>query len=148
MKGVWLCIAAIIATGLLGCGNGNDSTSQSVSDRQLKDTANYTQVQWLDSVVNFGSIPMGETIKLRYRFTNTGTRPLFVTHVRAGCGCTVADYTKDAIAPGGMGEITAAFDSRKSQPGNVRKVVVVHTNTSPVNEHTLIFTGEVKPSGN
>ncbi|MBW0162209.1 MAG: DUF1573 domain-containing protein, partial [Sediminibacterium sp.] len=99
---------------------------------------------WLDSVVNFGTITQGEKIRLQFKFKNTGQKPLFITNVRAGCGCTVPSYTKEAVAPGATGEVTAEFDTNRSTAGNVHKNVVVHTNTSNGNEHNLIFTGNVK----
>ena len=127
---------------LLSCA-GPDKTTPS-ADSHLADTANFTTIQWLDSVVNFGTITQGEKIRLQFKFKNTGQKPLFITNVRAGCGCTVPSYTKEAVAPGATGEITAEFDTNRSTAGNVHKNVVVHTNTSNGNEHNLIFTGNVK----
>ncbi|MFW2475715.1 MAG: DUF1573 domain-containing protein [Sediminibacterium sp.] len=108
------------------------------------DTANYTTIQWLDSLVDFGTITQGEKIQLKFRFRNTGNKPLFITDVRAGCGCTVPDYTKEAVVPGGEGAVTAAFDTNKAMTGDTRKTVLVFTNTFNGSEHTLIFTGHVK----
>lgn len=108
------------------------------------DTTNYTNIEWIDSAVNFGSIAMGEEVKVVFRFRNTGNKPLFLTNVKAGCGCTVPDYTKGAIAPGTEGEVTGAFDSNKSQPGEVRKNIFVTANTNNRTDHTLIFTGFIR----
>ncbi len=47
-----------------------------------------------------------------FEFTNTGTKPLILTRVRPGCGCTTTDYSKDSIAPGGRGFITTQFNPR------------------------------------
>jgi hypothetical protein len=126
----------------LSCKN-NDSQNDS-NPKILADTTQYTQIQWLDSVVNFGNINMGEKIKVVFRFKNTGTKPLVLAEVKAGCGCTVPDYTKGAIAPGAQGEVTGAFDSNKSHPGEVRKSIFVTTNTHDKTNHTLIFTGLIK----
>ena len=86
----------------------------------------------------------GEKIQLKFRFKNTGNKPLFITNVRAGCGCTVPSYTKQAVAPDAEGEVLAAFDTNRSAAGDVRKTVIVHTNTRNGSEHSLIFTGHVK----
>lgn len=127
---------------LLSCA-GPENTNPP-ADSHLADTANFTTIQWLDSVVDFGTITQGEKIRLQFKFKNTGKKPLFITNVRAGCGCTVPNYTKEAVAPGAMGEVTAEFDTNKSAAGNIHKNVVVHANTSNGNEHNLIFTGNVK----
>ena len=42
-----------------------------------------------------------------FKFTNKGTRDLTILDVRTDCGCTVADWTRTAVAPGGTGTITA-----------------------------------------
>ena len=87
---------------------------------------------------------MGEKIKVVFRFKNSGTKPLVLAEVKAGCGCTVPDYTKGAIAPGAQGEVTGAFDSNKSHTGEVRKSIFVTANTHDKTNHTLIFTGLIK----
>ncbi|GAC1440121.1 MAG: hypothetical protein NVSMB63_06210 [Sediminibacterium sp.] len=127
---------------LVACNTGNKTIK--INNLQSANTASYTSVQWLDSIVNFGTIARGEKIAIRFRFRNTGSKPLFLTNVHAGCGCTVPDYTKDAIAPGKEGLVTGAFDSNRSAPGEVRKTIIVNTNTTNGTTHTLIFTGLIK----
>src|SRR5205085_1813085 len=60
----------------------------------MADTAKYTTIQWLDTLVNFGTANKGEQVKVSFRFRNTGNQPLILASVRAACGCTVPDYTK------------------------------------------------------
>lgn len=140
MKG--FSIALIVLSFFVSVSCNNDGAKP--GEAQTADTANYTSIQWLDSAVNFGSIAMGEQAKVVFKFRNTGSNPLFLTNVRAGCGCTVADYTQGAIAPGNEGEVTGAFDSNKAQPGEVRKNIFVTTNTNNRRDHTLIFTGVIR----
>lgn len=135
-------VVSIISCWMMFC-TVPDNTGPAV-DSHLADTANYTTIQWLDSLVDFGTITQGEKIQLKFRFKNTGHKPLFITNVRAGCGCTVPSYTKEAVSPGSEGELTAAFDTNRSMAGDTRKTVVVHTNTRDGSEHSLIFTGHVK----
>ncbi len=135
-------IVFIISGWMMAC-TGPDKTAPAAYSH-LADTANYTTIQWIDSLVDFGAITQGEKIQLKFRFKNTGNKPLFITNVRAGCGCTVPSYTKEAVAPGAEGEVMAAFDTNRSLAGDTRKTVVVHTNTRNGSEHSLIFTGHVK----
>ncbi len=108
------------------------------------DSANFTKVQWLDSVVNFGVMQMGETKTISFRMKNIGNKPLFLTNVKAGCGCTVADFTKGAIAPGAEAVVTGEFDSNKSQTGEVHKSIFVTTNTPNGMNQTLVFMGKIE----
>lgn len=112
----------------------------------LSDTAGYTTLAWQDSVVQFGKAPMGEMVQIKFHFRNTGTHPLYLANVKAGCGCTVPDYTKGAIAPGGEGVVSGAFDTRLAHVGEVRKAIFVTANTKYKTEHTLIFTGRITES--
>lgn len=136
-----VALAILIIMACISCHN---EEAVVLDVKEMADTTTYTTVQWMDSVVNFGSIPMGEQAQVAFRFRNTGAKPLYIANVRAGCGCTVADYTKGAIAPGGEGVVTGAFDSNKSHPGEVRKNIFVTTNTKNGKDHTLIFTGLIK----
>lgn len=109
----------------------------------LTDSSKFTTVQWLDTLVDFGTVNKGEKVHVKFRCKNTGTHPLYITFVRPSCGCTIADYTKKAIPPGEMGEVNAEFDSQKAPSTVVRKTLTVSANT--LNESPrLVFTGEVK----
>lgn len=123
--------------------NGATSKHSTDSLNMMKDSANYTTASFPDSMQNFGSVEKGKQVKLIFHVKNTGTKPLLIASARPSCGCTVADFTRSAIAPGKDGEINASFDSNHGAPGQIRKTITVVTNTSPVHS-TLIFTGEVK----
>ncbi len=139
------CIyTAIFFACLLITACNNTAKNKALAEQAAKDTANFTTIQWLDSIVNFGSIQMGETITVRFKCLNTGKKPLLITNAKPGCGCTIADFTKEPIMPGTTGVVTAAFDSKKVHAPEVRKTIIVTTNTINNTEHYLIFTGEVK----
>ncbi len=106
------------------------------------DTANYTEITWLDTLINIGSIRTTDTAKISFRFKNTGNKPLFVISVQPACGCTVADYSKEPVWVGKEGIINGVF-KWNGQTGAIRKTIGVRTNTSNGAWHTLSFYGEV-----
>ncbi len=122
----------------------NPSPVIHLSPYSAADSSNFTEIEWLDSIVNFGTMPMGETKIVTFRMRNIGTKPLTISNVQAGCGCTVPDFTKGAIAPGGVGFVSGSFDSNKAHPGEVRKSIFVTTNTKNGVNKTLIFTGIIE----
>lgn len=76
-------------------------------------------------------------------FTNTGKQPLVIQNVVASCGCTTPEWSKQPIAPGGKGKVTAIYDP-KDRPGPIDKSLTVYTNTKP--EVTVLkLSGEVLP---
>ena len=143
MKTLILGISVLSALIFTACKNEDENSAATIT-RGFSDSSEYTTVQWLDTAINFGIINMGEKKKITFRCRNTGNKPLYLSDVRPSCGCTLADYTKEAIKPGQEGEVTAEFDSNKSHPGEVRKTVYVHTNTTNVTPPYLIFTGQIK----
>lgn len=108
-----------------------------------RDTANFTRIQWSDTLIDFGTIRMGDSIQVKFQCTNTGNKPLFLTGVRASCGCTVPSYTESAILPGEKGLVTASFNSNKSHPGDIYKTVYVTSNTPGGDNYVLTFTGKI-----
>ena len=101
------------------------------------DESKLTSIQWLDSSKSMGTVTEGGTLKINYRFKNSGSKPLVIEKVQPGCGCTVADYPKQPIAPGEEGEITAEFDT-KGREGVQKKNITVVANTRE-NTYTLYF---------
>ena len=110
------------------------------------DTANYSKINWIDTAKDFGTIKQGERILIKFRFENSGNNPLFLSEVNPACGCTVADYPKNAIMPGDGGELTASFDSHNMY-GFVHKTIRVTSNSSNGTHHFLRFSGQIDTAG-
>jgi hypothetical protein len=110
----------------------------------LKDSANFTTMQWLDSMHrNLGKVTEGDLVEVTYRFKNTGTKPLIIISVSASCGCTIPETPQEPFAPGAEGLIKAKFNS-KGRIGPNHKEVYVTANTKPDNSQQLEFTIEVE----
>ena len=126
---------------IASCHNGSDVSA--IAQKAATDSANFTTVKWLDSIVNFGTIKKGDTIRINFRCKNIGTKPLIITNARATCGCTIADYTKEPIPPGGEGMVTGSFNSEHINQAHVRKTLIAYTNTFNGTEHFLYFEGDI-----
>ena len=124
------------------------NTSENNSDvaSVMKDSTKFTTIKWQDSVISFGRRKMGEVINITFHCTNTGNKLLYLFDVRPGCGCTLVDYTKTPIQPGGQGIIEAKFDTKKSHPGIVHKSVHVSANASNSKLPYLRFSGVILPA--
>lgn len=109
-----------------------------------------TTVQWLDSSLDLGKIPMGDSAVFYFRFTNTGSSPLILQNPYTGCSCTAASYTGTAIAPGMTDSIKAVFDTRKSVTGFISKTIQVRGNMVPgrkVLRYRAVITGHRAATG-
>jgi hypothetical protein len=95
---------------------------------------------WDETVYDFGKIKLNEPVAHEFTFTNSGDEPLVIAAVKASCGCTVTEYTKDPIPAGGTGFVKATYNAAKA--GVFSKTVTITANTS---ESTVLLTikGEV-----
>ena len=134
-------LAIVLSLGIIACIGCNTNPTVKLGLDKVLDTSKFTQIQWVDTLANLGKITMGETKTASFQIKNIGNKPLFITNVAAGCGCTVPDYTKGAIAPGGTGIVTGSFDTKKSHPGEFHKSIFVTTNSANGINQTLVFTG-------
>lgn len=79
---------------------------------------------------DFGRLSAGESISYSFHFRNTGSADLVISSTSATCGCTVADYPKGRIAPGGEGYVTVTFKSAGKAGQQFQEVTVV-SNAQP-----------------
>ena len=78
-----------------------------------------------------------------FKFTNNGASPLILNNVRASCGCTTPEWTKEPIAPGQNGLIKVSYNP-SNRPGPFSKTVTVSSNASNSNV-ILRIKGVVEP---
>ena len=62
----------------------------------------------------------------QFKYTNKSDKPIRITNVKASCGCTVPDWSKEPVAPGQTGELTATFNIG-GRTGTQVKTVAVQT---------------------
>ncbi|MBL8011464.1 MAG: DUF1573 domain-containing protein [Flavobacteriales bacterium] len=94
---------------------------------------------------DFGTIKQDSENKYVFTFTNTGKEPLLIENAQGSCGCTVPNYPKEPIAPGGTGEIEVVYKPGK-QENQQNKTVTVTANTEP-KQTTLRISANVQKVG-
>jgi hypothetical protein len=85
------------------------------------------EMSFEEETYDFGTVIVGDTLSHTFSFTNTGDIDLVITKAKGNCGCTVADYPKDPIAPGQKGEIKVDFNT-SAKLGQHRKSVFISAN--------------------
>lgn len=121
-----------------------DSLALVQKQNALKDSSNFTTVEWIDSTSkDQGKVKKGQTIEIPYTIKNTGDKPLVISEVIPGCGCTVADKPEKPIMPGGEEKIIAKFNSEGQSTGIHNKNITVKANTKPFTDHVLNFKVDV-----
>ena len=62
---------------------------------------------------DFGDIPEGPKSSYTFKFKNTGNEPLVLQNVRASCGCTVPEWSKEPIAPGASSQVQSCLQHQR-----------------------------------
>lgn len=107
------------------------------------DTVNVAKIHFEEDTYNFGDVNEGDVVIHTFPFTNTGKVPLVITNARSTCGCTVPDWPKEPIPPGGKSEINVEFNT-KNKKRDQTKAVTITANTYP--SATKVFlVGYVNP---
>ena len=119
----------------------SDIEKKSNNDKLNNEKNSTTKIKFESKEFDFGRITSGENVVHRFKFKNTGNSKLFVQKVDADCGCTIVDYSKEAILPGEESYIETVFNST-SYHGLQIKSIKVYTNTQP-SENELIIAASV-----
>ena len=94
---------------------------------------------------DFGTILQDSENKHVFEFTNSGKEPLIIESAKGSCGCTVPNYPKEPIPPGGTGQIEVVYKPGK-QENLQNKTVTVVANTEP-KQTTLRIKANVQKVG-
>lgn len=97
-------------------------------------------ISWKSETIDVGQIPQGTPKTIKFEFTNATSKPVLVTNVKAACGCTATDYSKEPIAPGKTGYVNATYNAANA--GVFTKSVTVTTSDSDAPKK-LTFKGTV-----
>lgn len=89
-----------------------------------------TTIKFKKTTHDFGRVKQNSENLYWFEFSNAGKEPLLISNAQASCGCTVPEYPKEPIPPGGKGKIKVVY-SPGSQEGLQTKNVTVTANTDP-----------------
>src|SRR5690554_7832850 len=120
----------------------NEENVATAADRDA-DAGKFPVITFEESTHDFGTISRGTRVEHLFKFKNTGDAPLMIVNAKSSCGCTVPDWTKDHIAPGGEGELLVKFDG--SGQNQVSKTITLTTNTEAGTE-SLVIKAFVNPT--
>lgn len=101
-------------------------------------------ISWDKTVHDFGKFKESDgKVVATFEFVNTGNETLYITNVKASCGCTSPEWSKEPVQPGSKGYVKAAYNPAK-RPGKFNKSITVTTNEFQPTS-VLRIMGEVDP---
>jgi hypothetical protein len=118
---------------------GEKELTEGEKDYLLRDTANFTSIQWIDSTFqDLGNVKEGPEVDISFKFKNTGNKNLIIQNVTASCGCTVVEKPEQPFQPGETGTIKAKFTT-EGHTGTNNKSIYVIANTKGSTSQELKF---------
>ena len=85
----------------------------------------FSTITWTgETTHDFGDMELYSTQSHSFTYINQSDEAVSIDNVRAGCGCTVPDWNKEAVPPGASAEIRVQFSPRQS--GFLRKPIKVY----------------------
>lgn len=119
----------------------NEENVTAAADRDAE-SGKFPVIAFEESQFDFGTIDQNTAVEHVFKFKNTGEAPLMIVNAKSSCGCTVPEWTKEAIAPGAEGQLLVKFNG--SGQNQVSKTVTITTNTKEGTE-TLTIKAFVNP---
>lgn len=102
------------------------------------------KIEFEETSHNFGTISEKAGLAtFDFKFKNTGSVPLILSNVRAGCGCTTPEWNREPVAPGASGVIKVSYNPM-GRPGSFVKSVTVNSNAEN-GVLSLTIRGKVSP---
>src|ERR1043165_6654456 len=116
-----LILTAYAAVLLTGMAIAQNNLMASAKTETVHSSSTGAEFNWEKTKFDFGQIPQNKPATLTYSFTNTGKAPLIITNVIPSCGCTGAEFSKEAIAPGKKGLVKITYNA--ASVGNFTKTL-------------------------
>mgnify|MGYP003300894525 CR=1 FL=1 len=82
------------------------------------------EIQFKETVIDYGIIENGEDGKKIFEFKNTGNAPLVFNRIFSSCGCTIPKKPEKPVLPGESGEIQVNYDTKRT--GIFQKAITDH----------------------
>ena len=148
MKQINLSLLLIIFFLISGCNNNNTTSDKNkqivkntITSSNKFDDSSLPKIKFDKETFDFGVIIQGEKVSHTFKYKNTGGTDLIIREVKATCGCTVAKFSKDPLAPGQEGTIEVVFNS-EHRTGMQHKIIFIWSNTQP-DRNNVSITAEV-----
>lgn len=91
---------------------------------------------------DYGNIKAGSDGHRFFTVKNTGDKPLILNEVKASCGCTTPEFSKDPILPGKTAQIKVGYNT--GIKGSFNRVIEVFSNDAANSRSVLYIKGNVE----
>lgn len=142
MKKLSFAIALLFMATVVSAQDQTEKKADKKENKKEK-TESKPAIEFETLVIDFGDIAKSNTpAETVFRFKNTSKEPVVLTSVRASCGCTTPDWTKEPVLPKKTGEIKVQYKNTHIV-GSFSKTISVISNKNPDAPIVLTIKGKV-----
>lgn len=94
------------------CGNPDSGKTVNGVAPASTEVVGKAEISFTTLINDLGTIKEGEQVVTWFEYSNTGSMPLLINSIKAGCGCTVPTWNKKPLMPGEKENIKVIFNSR------------------------------------
>ena len=100
---------------------------------QIVVNPNAPEITFENDIIDMGTYMQydDESSRVDFLFVNTGKEPLIIEKCKGSCGCTVPEWPKEPIPPGGTGLIKVNYDEKRVGPYTKSITITSNAKTSP-----------------
>lgn len=144
MKGIFLSIILLLAS----CSTTPQQSTTEPEEQQQSSKITLlmplqeTEQQYFDTI-HFGRMQEGEKIMGSFVIKNQSDKPLVITSIVPGCGCTNVNYDFKPIMPHDQRSVEFTFDSRGRVGVQLKAIDLI---TSDNKQSRILFDAEVVDS--
>lgn len=103
------------------------------------------EITFSETKFNWGTVNEKDgNISHDFTFVNTGDKPLTIKNIITSCGCTSAEWSKEAYQPGAKGTIRLVYHPKDRTENSINLVAEVYTDRAAKEVVNLEMAGEVK----
>ena len=107
----------------------NEQALKELKKQQQVEAESVTSMKIDKEIHDFGKVTEGVENHCTFTVTNTGSKPLILSDVKASCGCTTPSTREGPIAPEKSDNIKVGF--KPSGKGVSEKTITITANTEP-----------------
>jgi len=103
-------------------------------------------IEFAEQEYDFGTVKEEDgKISHVFEFVNISQTPITITNVRASCGCTTPNWSRQPVMPGETGVVTATY-SASGRPGRFNESITVTANDGTQDFQIVLYIkGNVTP---
>jgi len=103
-------------------------------------------IEFTEQEYDFGTVKEEDgKVSHVFEFVNISQTPITITNVRASCGCTTPNWSRQPVMPGESGVVTATY-SAAGRPGRFNKNITVTANDGTQDFQIVLYIkGNVTP---